>query len=162
MTLGGETLKKCFNVNGPCYSDENYMVNLDERMIRIKELVDKQKYFVINRARQYGKTTTLWALRQYLKEEYNVLSTNFQRMSSAVFYDEHTFSREFAHGFAVLSEEAVVQYKCDDYYMPQAEGGISFDDPELAIDWKIPREDMVLSPKDLNRPGLRDAYVFDV
>ena len=97
MTLGGETLKKCFNVNGPCYSDENYMVNLDERMIRIKELVDKQKYFVINRARQYGKTTTLWALRQYLKEEYNVLSTNFQRMSSAVFYDEHTFSREFAN-----------------------------------------------------------------
>ena len=70
MTLGGETLKKCFNVNGPCYPDENYMVNLDERMIRIKELVDKQKYFVINRARQYGKTTTLWALRQYLKEEY--------------------------------------------------------------------------------------------
>ena len=62
----------------------------------------------------------------------------------------------------MLSEEAVVQYKCDDYYMPQAEGGISFDDPELAIDWKIPREDMVLSPKDLNRPGLRDAYVFDV
>lgn len=97
MTLGGETLKKCFNVNGPCYPDENYMVNLDERMIRIKELVDKQKYFVINRARQYGKTTTLWALRQYLKEEYNVLSTNFQRMSSAVFYDEHTFSREFAN-----------------------------------------------------------------
>ncbi|MDE5639155.1 MAG: dTDP-4-dehydrorhamnose 3,5-epimerase, partial [Odoribacter sp.] len=68
----------------------------------------------------------------------------------------------FAHGFSVLSEEAVVQYKCDDYYMPQAEGGIAFDDPELAIDWKIPREDMILSPKDLKRPGLRDAYVFDV
>ncbi len=70
--------------------------------------------------------------------------------------------RGFAHGFSVLSEEAVVQYKCDSYYVPQAEGGISFDDPELAIDWKIPREDMVLSPKDLNRPGLCDAYVFDV
>lgn len=70
--------------------------------------------------------------------------------------------RGFAHGFSVLSEEAVVQYKCDSYYVPQAEGGISFDDPELAIDWKIPREDMVLAPKDLNRPGLCDAYVFDV
>ena len=70
--------------------------------------------------------------------------------------------RGFAHGFSVLCEEAVVQYKCDSYYVPQAEGGISFDDPELAIDWKIPREDMVLSPKDLNRPGLCDAYVFDV
>ena len=70
--------------------------------------------------------------------------------------------RGFAHGFAVLSGEAIVQYKCDAYYEPQAEGGIRFDDPELAVDWKIPREDMVLSPKDLNRPGLRDAYVFDV
>lgn len=68
----------------------------------------------------------------------------------------------FAHGFSVLSEEAVVQYKCDAYYVPEAEGGIAFDDPELAIDWKVPREDMVLSPKDLKRPGLRDAYVFDV
>lgn len=68
----------------------------------------------------------------------------------------------FAHGFSVLSEEAVVQYKCDAYYVPEAEGGIAFDDPELAIDWKVPREDMVLSPKDLNRPGLHDAYVFDV
>ncbi len=70
--------------------------------------------------------------------------------------------RGFAHGFSVLSEEAVVQYKCDSYYAPQAEGGISFDAPELAIDWKVPREKMVLSPKDLNRPGLRDAYVFDI
>lgn len=70
--------------------------------------------------------------------------------------------RGFAHGFSVLSEEAVVQYKCDNYYVPQAEGGISFDDPELSIDWRVPREDMVLSPKDLNRPGLCDAYVFNV
>lgn len=90
-------MRKSFNVNGPCYPDENYMVNLDERMRKIKRLVDNRKYFVINRARQYGKTTILWALKQYLKEEYTVLSTNFQRMSSAVFRDEHIFSREFSH-----------------------------------------------------------------
>ncbi len=63
-------MRKSFNVNGPCYLDENYMVNLDERKRKIKRLVDNRKYFVINRARQYGKTTTLWALKQYLKEEY--------------------------------------------------------------------------------------------
>lgn len=96
MEKGDAKLKKYFNVNGLCYPDENYMVNLDERMKQIKRLVDNQKYFVINRARQYGKTTTLWALKQYLKEEYIVLSISFQRMSSAVFQDEHTFSREFA------------------------------------------------------------------
>lgn len=90
-------MKKCFNVNGLCYPDENYMVNLDERMKKIKKLVDSQKYFVINRARQYGKTTTLWALKQYLKEEYIVLSLSFQRMSSVVFQEEYTFSGEFAN-----------------------------------------------------------------
>lgn len=89
-------MEKSFNVNGICYPDENYMVNLDSRMRIIKKLVDSQKYFVVSRARQYGKTTTLWALKQYLKEEYIVFSMSFQRMSSAVFQDEYTFSREFA------------------------------------------------------------------
>lgn len=56
--------------------------------------------------------------------------------------------RGFAHGFAVLSEEAIFQYKCDNYYMPQAEGGILWNDPALKIDWKIPMEDVILSEKD--------------
>ena len=78
-------LRKSFNINGLCYPDENYMVNLDERLKEMKKLVDEQKYFVINRARQYGKTTLLWALKQYLQQEYIVISMSFQRMSSTVF-----------------------------------------------------------------------------
>lgn len=66
----------------------------------------------------------------------------------------------FAHGFAVLSQEAIVQYKCDNYYMAQSEGGVRFDDPELGIDWRIPREKMILSDKDMKREGLREAFVF--
>ena len=62
----------------------------------------------------------------------------------------------FAHGFSVLSEEAVFQYKCDAYYAPQSEGGVAWDDPDLAIDWKIPKEDAVLSGKDERHPRLRD------
>lgn len=56
--------------------------------------------------------------------------------------------RGMAHGFAVLSESAIFQYKCDNYYCPSAEGGIAWDDPELGIDWKIPAEDILLSEKD--------------
>lgn len=89
-------MERYFNVNGLCYPDENYMVNLDERLKKIKALIDGQKYFVINRARQYGKTTLLWALKQSLQEEYAVISMSFQRMSSAVFEDEFLFSRAFA------------------------------------------------------------------
>lgn len=64
--------------------------------------------------------------------------------------------RGFAHGFAVLSEEAVFQYKCDNYYAPQADGGISIRDAELGIDWRIPADEAILSEKDAHHPLLRD------
>ena len=51
-------MSKTFNVNGICYPNEHYMVNIDSKLAQIKQLVDEKKYFVINRARQYGKTTT--------------------------------------------------------------------------------------------------------
>ena len=63
----------------------------------------------------------------------------------------------FAHGFAVLSEEAIFQYKCDEYYAPAHEGAIRYDDPELGIDWKLPVEDIILSEKDKKHPRLQDA-----
>lgn len=66
----------------------------------------------------------------------------------------------FAHGFAVLSPEAVFQYKCDNYYAPDYEGGIQFDDPALGIDWRIPREKMILSPKDCMRQPLSESFIF--
>lgn len=68
--------------------------------------------------------------------------------------------RGLAHGFAVLSPEAEVAYKCDAYYQPGAEAGIRFDDPALAIDWKIPGERMILSEKDQQHPSLADADAF--
>ena len=64
--------------------------------------------------------------------------------------------RGFAHGFVVLSEEAVFQYKCDEFYHPESEGGIAWDDPDLAIDWRIPESDVKLSKKDMVNPLLKD------
>lgn len=64
--------------------------------------------------------------------------------------------RGFAHGFCVLSDEAIFQYKCDNYYAPDAEGAIRWDDPDLAIDWKIPVEDVILSEKDRRHPGFNE------
>ena len=58
---------KSFNITGLCFPNENYMVNIEGRLKEIKKLVVEEKYFIINRARQYGKTTTLWALQQYLQ-----------------------------------------------------------------------------------------------
>lgn len=64
--------------------------------------------------------------------------------------------RGFAHGFAVLSEEAVFQYKCDNFYHPEADGGISILDTSLGIDWRIPTDKAVLSEKDTKHPLLVD------
>lgn len=64
--------------------------------------------------------------------------------------------RGFAHGFAVLSETAVFQYKCDNFYAPQADGGISIKDDSLGIDWKIPTENALLSEKDTLHALLKD------
>ena len=62
----------------------------------------------------------------------------------------------FAHGFAVLSEEAVFQYKCDNFYAPQSEGAIAWNDPTLAIDWQLPAEAVLLSEKDSHHPYFAD------
>ena len=62
----------------------------------------------------------------------------------------------FAHGFCVLSEEAVFQYKCDDFYHPEAEGAIAWDDPDIAIQWPVEIEKVILSDKDKHHPNLKD------
>ena len=70
--------------------------------------------------------------------------------------------RGFAHGFSVLSEEAIFEYKCDNIYAPEQEGAIAWDDPTIGIDWKLPAEDVILSAKDAAHPTLAEATdLFD-
>ncbi len=71
--------------------------------------------------------------------------------------------RGFAHGFAVLSQTAVFQYKCDEFYHPEADAGINIKDDSLGIDWRIPVADAILSEKDLKHACLKDAVLdFDI
>ena len=71
--------------------------------------------------------------------------------------------RGFAHGFAVLSETAIFQYKCDEFYHPEADGGINIKDETLGIDWKIPTEKAILSEKDTKHAMLSEAILdFDI
>ena len=70
--------------------------------------------------------------------------------------------RGFAHGFAVLSEEAVFQYKCDNYYNKESEGAIAWNDEQIAVDWKLPLDKVILSEKDkLSKPLSEAGYLFD-
>ncbi|MGK0413608.1 MAG: dTDP-4-dehydrorhamnose 3,5-epimerase [Polaribacter sp.] len=69
--------------------------------------------------------------------------------------------RGFAHGFVVLSDEATFAYKVDNYYSPQCDRGLAFNDPSLNIDWKLPVEKMQLSAKDTKQPLFKDATHFE-
>lgn len=70
--------------------------------------------------------------------------------------------RGFAHGFSVLTDEVIFQYKCDNFYAPQSEGALAWDDPDLGIDWRIPTDKVLLSEKDRHHSRLRDAeWLFD-
>ncbi len=64
--------------------------------------------------------------------------------------------RGFAHGFSVLSKEALFQYKCDNFYHPEAEGAIAWDDPQLDIAWQLPKDSIILSAKDMKHPSLAE------
>ncbi|ADQ78572.1 dTDP-4-dehydrorhamnose 3,5-epimerase [Paludibacter propionicigenes WB4] len=70
--------------------------------------------------------------------------------------------RGFAHGFVVLSEDVIFQYKCDNFYAPKNEGALAWDDADLSIDWKIPSGDVILSEKDKHHSSLKEMkLVFD-
>lgn len=87
---------KVFNVNGACRPDRHYMVNLSQRLEEIRDMVEKGQYFTINKARQYGKTTILRALVDFLKKDYAVISLDFQNIES----DEYVNGNSFVHAFS--------------------------------------------------------------
>ena len=90
-------LKKFFNVNGSCNPQIHYMIDLSERLSEIKKMIDAGEYFTINRARQYGKTTLLAALAEYLKSDYKVISLDFQTISYGDFENEEKFVAAFSN-----------------------------------------------------------------
>ena len=85
---------------------------------------------------------------------------HFSVMLSGENHLQFFIPRGFAHGFVVLSDVAVFQYKCDNYYNKASEGGLHYADPSLAIDWGMPAEDLLVSDKDKELPFLKDAPDF--
>lgn len=88
-------MKKRFNTAGLCIPSMHYMVNIDDKLEKIKVLIDRKDYFVINRPRQYGKTTTMYMLEQELNDEYIVISISFEGIGDNAFLSEEDFSRIF-------------------------------------------------------------------
>jgi len=92
-----------------------------------------------------------------LRKEEKTFGQHFSIELSADNKKQLLVPRGFAHGLVVLSESAEVLYKCDEFYHPEAEGGIYFDDPKLNIDWKVAKENLILSEKDKKNALLENA-----
>lgn len=124
-------MRRRFNVTGSCIPQRHYMVKLDERLKCIKEdYIDEGSYFAINRGRQYGKTTTLRALEEYLKRSYLVMSLDFQEITAKKFSDETIFSRVFAEKLykslkntGVEDKEALLEV-LEDFLADTADAGL--------------------------------------
>ena len=159
------------------YFFESYsQKKFDEQVRRIRFVQDnesKSKYGVLRGLHfQKGKYAQSKLVRVVKGRVLDVAvdiregSPNFGKYVSVELTEENHrqlfVPRGFAHGFSVLSEEAIFQYKCDNLYAPQEEGAIAWDDPEIGIDWQLPAEDVLLSAKDEAHPMLKDATdLFD-
>ena len=88
-------MAKEFNITGTCTPKKHYMVNINNKLTKIKKLIDEEKYFTINRGRQYGKTTTLSRLRRFLADEYTVIFISFEGFGHDNFASEKVFCQEF-------------------------------------------------------------------
>lgn len=95
-------MAKMFNTTAVCIPEQHYLVDINDRLKEIKALVDEGKYFTVNRARQYGKTTTLRALSRYLQNDYYVIFLDFQMLDDAKFQNGNIFALSFAGSFLRL------------------------------------------------------------
>ena len=84
----------------------------------------------------------------------------FSVLLSDINHQQLFIPRGFAHGFVVLSDTAIFQYKCDNYYNKASEGGLHYADPALGIDWSLPAQELLVSDKDKELPFLKDAGDF--
>ena len=90
---GCDEMRRCFNIDGVCFADEHYMVNSLKRREEIMAYIDNKKYFVINRARQYGKTTTMSMIKQKLRDEYIIFFISFEGLGESAYENEYAFCR---------------------------------------------------------------------
>ncbi|ENK0837843.1 AAA family ATPase [Clostridium botulinum] len=111
-------MKKRFNVTGTCIPEKHYMVDISKKLDSILELVYNEEYFIINRPRQYGKTTTLYLLNRYLKtsNEYIPIKISFEGIGDLIFEDEKIFSKEFLQ---IMSDSLFINNETLSEYLEQ-------------------------------------------
>lgn len=157
-------IKRKFNTTGQCNPEFHYMVRLDERLHEIKErYVGQGCYFVINKGRQYGKTTTLHALENYLKEEYLVVSMDFQEITTEEFKDEAVFTTAFIRMFLeALGEDIMPEIKTEpllDFLASQEQGRLREMFHVLGIICQESQKPVVLMIDEIDSAGSHQVFI---
>ncbi|MBO4395767.1 MAG: AAA-like domain-containing protein [Eubacterium sp.] len=132
---------KEFNTTATCIPSKHYMVDITERVMQIKKMIDKGKYFTINRARQYGKTTTIATLAKLLQSEYTVISTSFEGIGDSGFEDEETFVKAFCRKLKTEIKTGITiskdtEEKIDGFIINRKEDKAHLDELfDVLLDW---------------------------
>lgn len=148
--------------------NENKFHGLSQNYVFVQDNQSKSSYGVIRglhyQLEPYAQTKLIRVLQGKI---YDVVvdlrqgSATFKKWFGVELDDENQWQllipKGFAHGFSVLSETATILYKCDDFYVPEAERGIIYNDTELNIDWRLKSADIMVSDKDLKLPAFADA-----
>jgi dTDP-4-dehydrorhamnose 3,5-epimerase len=176
MQITESPLKDCFIIEAAVYKDNRgyFLESFNQKKFQEKSGLDTvfvqdnesfSRYGVIRGMHfQKGEFAQSKLVRAVKGEVLDVVvdfragSATFGQHFSIILNDENKkqlfVPKGFLHGFSVLSEDVILSYKCDEYYVPAAESGIRFDDPTFNIDWKIPEGKRIVSEKDLALPFL--------
>ena len=103
-------MKKRFNTTGVCVPRKHYMVDISDKLKKIEEMIENEDYFIINRPRQYGKTTTIFMLKKILIKNHLVIDCSFEGIGDLIFLDEGIFSKEILKIFGDSIENEHKQY----------------------------------------------------
>lgn len=113
-------MNRKFNTTGVCIPNLHYMVDITNKLDKIKKMVYSGDYFVMNRPRQYGKTTTMYLLEQELKDQYVVLNISFEGLGDLIFEEEKNFSKTILTIFADSIQFIYEEYSAKLYEMSLA------------------------------------------
>jgi len=171
-------LKDCFIIEPPVYEDERgYFSVIFDREQFHKQIPQAEQFVLDNQSRslkgtvrglhmQQGKYSQAKLVRVLdgrimdvvvdVRPESPTYLKTYRTEISASSHKQIFVPRGFLHGFSVLSESAVVNYKCDNFYRPESESGVIYNDAELAIEWGLERTEPILSIKDVNLPTLAE------
>jgi hypothetical protein len=152
-------MNRRFNTTGVCIPHLHYMVDITNKLMKIKNMIHRGDYFVINRPRQYGKTTTMYMLEQELKDEYLVLSISFEGLGDLIFEEEKTFSKTILKIFGDSIQFNYEEYSSKFYEMSEEVNDLNAVSKAITSFCKIIDKELILFIDEVDKSSNNQLFM---